>query len=101
MTPRGRALAAAAREVAAHVRGEASPPLREYRADVPDAVDVPAVRAGLGLSQAAFAERFGLDVTALRAWEQGRRQPDRAARVLLAVIAREPDAVQRALAAAD
>ena len=37
-------------------------------------------------------------VTALHAWEQGRRRPDRAARVLLAVIAREPEAVLRALA---
>lgn len=98
MTPRGRALAKAAREVAAHLRGELDPPLREYRVTVPEAVDVLAVRARFGLSQAAFAQRFGLDVTALQAWEQGRRRPDRTARVLLAVIAREPAAVRRALA---
>jgi len=36
--------------------------------------------------------------TALHAWEQGRRRPDRAARVLLAVIAKEPQAVLRAIA---
>ena len=86
------------RQVAAHLRGQLSPPLREYVATVPAAVDVAAVREGFGLSQAAFARRFGLDVTALQAWEQGRRQPDRTARLLLAVIAREPEAVQRALA---
>ena len=51
-----------------------------------------------GLSQRRFAQRFGLDVTAVHAWEQGRRHPDRAARILLAVIAREPEAVRRALA---
>jgi len=96
-TRRGETLAAGLREAAAHLRGELAPPLREYVANVPDSVDVAAVRAGFGLSQAAFAKRFGLDVTALQAWEQGRRRPDRMARLLLAVIAREPEAVRRAL----
>jgi putative transcriptional regulator len=49
------------------------------------------------MSQAVFAARFGLDLSAVHAWEQRRRNPDRAARVLLAVIDREPDAVVRAL----
>ena len=40
---------------------------------------------------------FGLDVRAVQEWEQGRRVPDRAARVLLTVIDREPEAVVRAL----
>jgi len=72
--------------------------LPSYTVTVPEHVDVAAVRQRLGLSQAAFARAFGLDVTALHAWEQGRRRPDRAARVLLAVIAKEPQAVLRALA---
>ena len=55
------------------------------------------VRQRLGLSQNAFARTFGLDVTAIHAWEQGRRRPDRTARILLAVIAKEPAAVRRAL----
>ncbi|GGG34053.1 DNA-binding protein [Caldovatus sediminis] len=100
MTRRGRALVEGLREAAAHLRGELAPPLREYEARVPEAVDVATLRHALGLSQAAFARRFGLDVTAVQAWEQGRRRPDRTARVLLAVIAREPEAVRRALAAA-
>ena len=41
----------------------------------------------------------GFALSALREWEQGRRMPDRAARLFLKVIAREPKAVQRALAA--
>jgi hypothetical protein len=41
----------------------------------------------------------GLDVATVQAWEQGRRRPDRTARILLAVIAREPEAVRRALSA--
>jgi putative transcriptional regulator len=83
--------------VAAHLRGEITLPSHEVT--VPDNVDVAALRARLDLSQAAFARAFGLDLGAVQAWEQHRRQPDRTARILLAVIAREPAAVMRALAA--
>jgi putative transcriptional regulator len=91
----GTRLVAALDEVIAHERGEVA--LREYEVVVPDAVDVARLRARLGLSQARFARAFGLDVNAVQAWEQHRRRPDRTARILLAVIAREPDAVMRAL----
>jgi putative transcriptional regulator len=92
----GRRLVAGLSEAVAHARGEIELP--SYTVTVPDEVDVARLRRRLGLSQAAFARAFGLDVTALHAWEQGRRRPDRAARVLLAVIAKEPEAVLRALA---
>jgi putative transcriptional regulator len=36
-------------------------------------------------------------VSTLRDWEQGRFEPDAAARAYLTVIAREPDIVRRAL----
>lgn len=61
--------------------------------------DAKAIRKATGLSQTQFAWRFGFDVSALRDWEQGRRTPDRAARVLLAIIQYEPKSVERALAA--
>jgi putative transcriptional regulator len=93
----GKRLAGAAREIAAHLRGEITLP--NYQVAVPEMVDVAALRARLNLSQAAFARTFGLDLSAVQAWEQQRRRPDRTARILLAVIAREPDAVMRALAA--
>lgn len=95
-TALGKRIAGAAREVAAHLRGEISLPC--YEVTVPESVDVVALRGRLGLSQAAFARAFGLDLGAVQAWEQHRRQPDRTARILLAVIAREPAAVMRALA---
>lgn len=60
------------------------------------AIDVAAIRKKTGLSQTEFAARFGLDVAAVRDWEQGRRVPERSARVLLRVIDSEPDAVVRA-----
>jgi putative transcriptional regulator len=93
----GRRLVAGLNDALAHARGELKLP--SYTVTVPERVDVAKLRRRLGLSQAAFARTFGLDVTALHAWEQGRRRPDRAARVLLAVIAKEPRAVLRALAA--
>jgi putative transcriptional regulator len=93
----GKRIAGAAREVAAHLRGEISLP--HYQVVVPDEIDVAALRARLSLSQVAFARTFGLDLSTVQAWEQQRRRPDRAARILLAVIAREPGAVLRALAA--
>ncbi len=83
--------------MAAHMRGEIELP--SYEITVPSDAEVARIRRRLGLSQAAFARAFGLDVTAVHAWEQGRRRPDRAARILLAVIAKEPMAVRRALAA--
>ncbi len=82
------------REAAAHMRGEDVPGLRVHTP-----VDVKAIRGGLGLSQDAFADRFGFGRAAVRNWEQGRRVPDPAARAFLKVIAREPEAVQRALEA--
>lgn len=59
--------------------------------------DVAALRKTLRMSQAVFAEVFKLSVATVRDWESRRRKPDGPARVLLQVIAREPEAVKRAL----
>ena len=83
----------------AHARGEAVPGTVVHRVMVLDAADVRAIRQRTGLSRPKFAERFGLDVRAVQDWEQGRRVPDRAARVLLLTIDRHPEAVTDALAA--
>jgi putative transcriptional regulator len=63
-------------------------------------VDVKAIRTRLGLSQAGFARRYGFSAAAVRDWEQQRRQPEQAARVLLLVIAAAPEVVERVLAGA-
>jgi putative transcriptional regulator len=60
-------------------------------------VDVRTLRQKLRLSQAEFAARFGFAPATVRNWEQGRTQPDGPARILLAVIAYHPDAVEDAL----
>lgn len=64
----------------------------------PDAVDVQAVRARLGLTQDAFAIRFGFELDTVRNWEQGRNRPDAAARTLIALIDRHPEVVEEILA---
>jgi putative transcriptional regulator len=63
-------------------------------------VDVKAIRKRLGMTQERFASTFGFPITTLRDWEQGRARPDTSARAYLIVIAREPEAVERALQAA-
>ena len=71
-------------------------PVRITTVEVP-AIDVRAARKRLGLTQAAFAAKFGFQPATLRNWEQGRTRPDGPARVLLAVIDRHPEAVEDAL----
>jgi len=54
------------------------------------------LRLKLGLSQSEFAARFGIPIGTLRDWEQHVAKPDKAAALLLMVIATEPDVVARA-----
>lgn len=82
-------------EATAHARGEAT--LRSARA--PERVDVKAIRAKLGVSQDQFARMFGVSKDTVQGWEQLRRRPEGPSRALLKVIDKEPEAVQRALAA--
>jgi len=55
------------------------------------------IRRALGLSQEDFAARYHIPIGTLRDWEQGRAEPDQAARAYLTVIARAPEAVRKAL----
>jgi putative transcriptional regulator len=58
------------------------------------------IRRALGLSQEDFAARYHIPLGTLRDWEQGRVEPDQAARAYLTVIAREPETVRDALMSA-
>ena len=55
------------------------------------------IRRALGLTQEEFAARFQIPLGTLRDWEQGAKEPDRAARTDLRAIAGDPAAVLRAL----
>lgn len=83
------------REAAAHARGDKVPGLRLH---VPERIDVYAIRRKTGLSQEAFSSRIGVSTGTLRNWEQGRRTPDGPARVLLAMLSRNPQIVEDILA---
>jgi putative transcriptional regulator len=83
------------RDAGAYLRGDKSVVTRIDRIE-PDPVAV--VRAKLRLSQAEFARMLGISVNTLQNWEQGRRKPSGAARVLLKIAARHPEAVLEAVA---
>ena len=82
-------------DAAAILRGEAEP--KTYRVHVPETVDIRAMRKQLHMTQAQFADSFGLSLGAVRDWEQGRKTPEPSTRVMLRIIEREPEAVMRAL----
>jgi putative transcriptional regulator len=73
--------------------------LKEFERVVLTPAEVRGIRQRRGLSQPAFAARYGLNLRTLQDWEQGRAQPDGPARAYLLVVDREPQAVERALAA--
>jgi len=55
--------------------------------------EVQKIREQYGLSQDKSASLMGVSVATLRSWEQGRRKPVGAARVLLRVAAAHPEAI--------
>lgn len=85
--------ARARQEMIADVKGTSK--LEEVTKDQIPLLDVQKLRKRLGLSQVKFAESFGFSVAAVRNWEQSRRVPDRATRLLLQLIAAEPELVKR------
>ena len=60
-------------------------------------MDVAKLRKSLGLTQLQFAEKLRISVATLRHWERGDRTPQGPALALLNVVAKEPEAVMRAL----
>jgi putative transcriptional regulator len=52
------------------------------------------VRQSVGVTQAKFAALLGVSVRTLQEWEQGRREPTGAAKTLLAIALRSPEALR-------
>ncbi len=82
-------------EALAHAKGEDVPGLQIHH--IPATFDVAAIRARTGLSQDAFLARIGVSIGTLRNWGQKRRQPEGPARVLLALLERNPHIVENTL----
>src|ERR1700734_3288611 len=55
------------------------------------------IRRALDLTQEEFAARYHIPLGTLRDWEQGRSEPDQPTRAYLALIARDPERVNRTL----
>ena len=63
-------------------------PSRTFYVEEPNAKEI---RSQFNLTQNEFANLLNISVATLRNWEQGRRRPEGAARVLLNVAQRHPE----------
>lgn len=82
-------LKASIREGGKILRGKS----KAARIFVIEAPNVRKIRSNYKLSQSEFAALMGISVKTLRNWEQGRRVPEGAARVLLQVAAKHPKVI--------
>lgn len=94
MSKAGERILASIREARAFARGEVT---EGFVVHLPKTINVRAVRRKTGLSQELFALRIGVPVGTLRNWEQKRREPEGPARVLLALLERNPAIVEETL----
>ena len=83
-------------EALAYTRGDKPAVARVVNVAVKPA-DIKTARKRTGMSRETFARAFGPSPATLRKWENGERQPTGAARVLLPIISREPEAALRAI----
>ena len=95
------AMSESERDAAAMADPDARPMTDEEWACAPRVPQVGVIRRALKLSQEQFAAAFQIPIGTIRDWEQGRYQPDAAARAYLRVIARAPGAVRKALGRAN
>ncbi|MGI9169193.1 MAG: helix-turn-helix domain-containing protein [Caulobacteraceae bacterium] len=91
------AMSEAERHAAASMDPDAQPLTPEDLKHMKRTPRVRVIRRALRLSQGEFSARFHIPLGTLRDWEQGRKDPDAAARAYLMVIGRNPLAVTEAL----
>lgn len=60
--------------------------------------EVAKVRQTLNLTQEAFASLLGIGLATLRSWEQGKREPSGAARMLITIALKHPEVLREAVA---
>lgn len=78
-------------EMKAHKAGKKT----KARVHVPDEINVAIIRKKLKMTQHEFCLTFAFPERTLKSWESGERTPEGAARVLLKMISRDPQAVLR------
>lgn len=82
-----------------HARGDKSRG-SSFTVYVDHPLDVKAIRARLRVTQEQFARKFGFSISAVRNWEQGRRNPSGVHKNLLKLIEAMPNEVEAILSAA-
>lgn len=90
----GEGLLEGLKEALAWKKGEAA--LETVNIDPMPAVRIKAIRKRLAGSTREFERRFGIPAATMNNWEQGRRKPDPAGRLLLKVIEEAPEVVEKA-----
>jgi putative transcriptional regulator len=97
-TKLGQELISGMMEIIAHQEGKIT--LRTAKMEMPDpppelsADEISKIRLKrLHMSQGAFAKLLGVSVRVIQSWEQGEKKPSGAARRLLQVAERDPDAL--------
>ncbi|MEO8758436.1 MAG: type II toxin-antitoxin system MqsA family antitoxin [Devosia sp.] len=83
-------------EAIAYAKGQKAPGVQIHQVQIGD-VDPRVIRKRLRLTQEQMAGFLGTSTSGYRKWEQGNRAPSGAAKTLLRIMEREPDAVLRAL----
>ena len=73
---------------------------RDAAPDMAPEIDVRAIRASTGMTQAEFAQAYCFSVRTVQEWERGAKRPSGPARTLLRAIKADPEGLRRALAAA-
>ncbi|KPF82753.1 XRE family transcriptional regulator [alpha proteobacterium AAP38] len=92
----GEALLESLAEVVAWKKGEMALEVVDVDAMPPERVR--AIRHAVAKSTREFERRFGIPAATMNNWEQGRRKPDPAARILLQVIEKSPEMVASVVA---
>ena len=95
MSKIGQELIASMEEALVHAQGKKSG-VRVHAPSV-SPLDVKKARKALNMTQQKFAPLLGTSVSGLQKWEQGKREPGGAARTLIKLIERAPDAIRAAL----
>ena len=89
----GEGLIESLREALAWKRGELA--LETVNIDPLPAERIKSIRKAVAKSTAEFEEKFGIPAATMNNWEQGRRKPDPAGRLLLRVIEEAPGIVEQ------
>lgn len=90
----GEALKEGLGEALAWKRGEIA--LETRNVDPMPVERIRAIRRKVARSAKQFERKFGIPAATVSNWEQGRRKPDPAGRLLLKVIERDPELVEKA-----